>query len=183
MSNLGWQTPDAEPSGFTSLYKVTKRAHALNREDFVQAFPLPGLLVRHEGNPLETPEKSDSSVQLLTVTVQASGILRYLNKLGFLCKRPGNPYAHLISVGRSQTNDLVLAIDSVSKVHGYFVQDQERWTFTDRTSTNGSRINDRPVEPGVRVPLHDGDKLKLGRDVVLEVLEPHSLYDYLKRLP
>jgi hypothetical protein len=181
MSPADWRPPDVNSTGFVSLYKLTKRAKKLERDAFVRSFPVAGLLVHYEGETLETTEKPDSAVQLLTVSMQASGVLRYLNKIAFLCKRAGNPYAHLVSVGRSSTNDLVIAIDSVSKVHGYFVNEKGGWSFVDRNSTNGSQLNGKTLENGVHTPMRDGDKLKLGLDVTLELLEPASLHQRLSR--
>lgn len=176
MSLADWRPPNVDDTGFVSLYKLTKSAMSLERDAFIRAFPVAGMLVHYEGDSPEAQDKPDSGFQLLTVSMQSSGVLRYLNKIAFLCKRAGNPYAHLVSVGRSATNDLVIAIDSVSKVHGYFVNEKGSWAFVDRNSTNGSKLNGRVLEDGVHTPLRDGDKLKLGLDVTLELLEPASLY-------
>ncbi len=124
------------------------------------------------------PEAEDeaSGVQLLTIAVGGMGVLRYLNKIGFLRKRPGNPYAHLISIGRSATNDLVVSLDTVSKVHGYFVHNDGVWQFTDRGSTNGSCLNEKRLEAGKPVQLIDGDRLQLGKDVTFVYMNPASFY-------
>lgn len=179
-----WQPPGADDSGFVSLYSLAKHAGRLEPDQFAQAFPVPGLVVHFEGGTgnRQGTEKSDSGVQLLTVSMPSSGIFRYLNKVGFLCKRPGNPYAHLISIGRNHTNDIVLAVDSVSKVHGYFVEKAGSWSYTDRSSTNGSELDGQRLEPGVSAPVADGCRIKLGLDITIEVLEPPSLHTHLLKL-
>ncbi len=120
-------------------------------------------------------------MQLLTVSIKSAAVLRYLNRIAFLCKRPGNPYAHLVSIGRSASNDIAIAVDSVSKVHGYFALDGDSWSFTDHSSTNGSLLNDEPLQAGEKYPLADGDFLQLGLEVTLEYFTPGRLYDRLTR--
>lgn len=181
MDDNAWRAPDTDQQGFVNLTKLASQAANLRLDQFVLAYPVPGLLVvQREGDLGEREDglgdQEDSGVQLLTVSIKSAAILRYLNKVGFVCKRPGNPFAHLISIGRSVSNDLVVGIETVSKVHGYFVRDNDDWFFNDRSSTNGSKINDLAIEPGVRTPLHDGDYLQLGLEVSFQFLLPPSLY-------
>ncbi len=181
MTQSAWHTPDADETGFVSLYRLAKLAGQLEADAFVESYPIPALIVHYEDDGVaDSLDTQGSGIQLLTTAMPSSGILRYLNKIGFLCKRPGNPYAHLVSIGRSSTNDIVLAIDSVSKVHGYFVEDANGWNYTDRSSTNGSRLNGLAIEPGAHINLEDGCRIKIGLDVTLEVLEPASLHTRLR---
>ena len=148
-------------------------------EQFLGEYPVPALLVVYRERDLgqEAIDPTDSGVQLLTVSIKSTAILRYLGKVAFIAKRPGNPFAHLISVGRSAKNDITVAVDSVSKVHGYFVpEDEMGWSFTDHGSTNGSLLDDEELESGRKYPLEDGVLLQLGLEVMLEVLSPEALY-------
>jgi hypothetical protein len=117
---------------------------------------------------------------LLTIAGANLRPLRYLDRVAFLAKRPGNPFPHFVSLGRSANNDVVVALDSVSKLHGYFTHGAEGWAFTDHGSTNGSILNGRAVERMQRTSLADGDRLKIGAGVTLRFLVPESLY-YLAR--
>ncbi len=155
----------------------------MTQEEFAHAFLLPGLLfVYPEDAPeLEPAADLNPKFHLLTLTVESAAIFRYLNRVSFLDKRPGNPYPHLISIGRSTKNDLVVAVETVSKVHGYFVRDEASWSFTDHSSTNGSRLNDRALHAGKKYLLRDHDVLRLGLQVCLEFLSPASLWDKLRQ--
>jgi len=181
VSDTPWRAPEVDEEGFVSMAKLAKRARQISCEEFVERYPAPGLWVVLRDSDVQQGDgvldPSDSGVQLLTMSIKSTAILRYLNKVGFVCKRPGNPFAHLIAIGRSVRNDLVIGIDTVSKVHGYFVNQDGRWFFTDRTSTNGSAINERPLEPGVRTPIADRDFLRLGIEVTLQFLLPETLWD------
>lgn len=183
MSEQTWHYAKADAEGFATFEEIQERAHQISRDEFIQEFPVPGLLVVYhdvEGSG-EALDPSNQGVQLLTVSIKSAAILRYLNHLAFVCKRPGNHYAHLISIGRSASNDISIAVDSVSKVHGYFALDEEQWCFTDHNSTNGSLLNEKPVEAGRKNTLRSGDILQLGLEVTLEYFESGSLYDRLTR--
>lgn len=182
MTDQGWHYEGADEHGFVAFDELYRRTRKTSRDEFLRRFPAPALLVVYRDPATEDPPldpSADTGVQLLTVSIKskATAILQYLNRLAFLCKRPGNPFAHLISIGRSTANDIAIAVDSVSKVHGYFAHDGERWGFTDHGSTNGSLLNDRPLKAGETVRLHDGDFLQLGLEVTLEFLSPSLLYD------
>ncbi len=182
MSSPDWHCPDADEHGFVAFEVLEERAAGSSREQFLRDFPVPGLLVVYRAQDPSGPEAdaildpTDRGVQLLTMSIRSSAILRYLGRVAFVAKRPGNPFAHLISVGRSANNDVTLAVDSVSKVHGYFVRDESGWSFIDHGSTNGSRIDDRELVSGERYPLADGNVLQLGLEALLEFLSPESLY-------
>jgi pSer/pThr/pTyr-binding forkhead associated (FHA) protein len=173
-----WYCNDADEHGFVDFEKLARQARAMDEAEFVAAFPRPALHVVYRGDGIaDAPASDRSGVQLLTVAVKSAGILRYLSRVAFVAKRPGVPFAHLISVGRSNNNDITIAVESVSKVHGYLVvEDDERFRFTDHASTNGSKLNGHPLEKNKKYSLADGDVLHLGLEVALEFLLPASLY-------
>lgn len=174
-----WYCADADEHGFVSYELVRRQAATLDREQFVAAFPRPALMAIYRGLDQaanEGMDPSQSGVQLLTVSVRSAAVLRYLSRIAFVAKRPGNPFAHLISLGRSTNNDITVAVDSVSKVHGYVVADDSGWQFTDHGSTNGSSINGHKLEAGNKYSLRDGDVLQLGLEVMLELILPETLY-------
>ncbi len=184
MNATSWHYEGADPGGFVAFEDLQDRARQTPREQFLEEFRAPALLVVYresdaQGGTLDPA--SGAGVQLLTVSIKSASILRYLNRVAFVCKRPGNPYAHQIFIGRSASNDIAIAVDSVSKVHGYFALEEELWCFTDRGSTNGSLLNDQPIRSGQKNVLRDGDMLQLGLEVTLEYLSPAKLYDRINR--
>ncbi|MEM1178190.1 MAG: FHA domain-containing protein [Acidobacteriota bacterium] len=175
-----WHFAGADEHGFI-LYDVLRQEAARRSEsEFLRDFPVPAVMVVYRGLDQAESEGMDpnqSGVQLLTVTVRSAAVMRYLSRVAFVCKRPGNPYGHLISIGRSTNNDITVAVDSVSKVHGYFVVDDDgAYRFTDHGSTNGTRLNGHKLEPSQKHLLHDGDILQLGLEVMLEFMTPASIY-------
>lgn len=172
-----WYATEADEHGFVNFETLAQKAQSMDEAEFVEAYPRPGLRVVYRGDAEgDAPASERSGVQLLTVAVKSAGILRYLTRVAFVAKRPGAPFAHLISVGRSNNNDITLAVESVSKVHGYIVVEEDRYRFTDHGSTNGSKLNGHPLETNKKYTLEDGDVLHLGLEVALEFLRPESLY-------
>ncbi len=64
-----------------------------------------------------------------------------------------------IVVGRGSDCDIQIDRDSVSRRHARVYRVDEQWFVEDLGSTNGSYINDMPVQ---RSPLRDGDFVKIG---------------------
>jgi len=71
-------------------------------------------------------------------------------------------------IGRSGDADIVIAASEVSRRHAQIAPDRDGWTLTDLGSTNGVRLNGRPV--GVPTRLADGDVIELGAvELIFEV--------------
>jgi Inner membrane component of T3SS, cytoplasmic domain len=64
------------------------------------------------------------------------------------------------TLGRGDASDVVLSDTAVSAQHARVERLGRRWVVTDLSSTNGTRINDAPVQP--RGTLSAGDVLSLG---------------------
>jgi len=63
------------------------------------------------------------------------------------------------AIGRATDNDIVLNDFSVSRRHAYLKRERGSWVLYDNQSTNGIRVNDRPVPQG---PVGDGDSALIG---------------------
>jgi len=67
------------------------------------------------------------------------------------------------TIGRSRECDIVLQDSNVSRRHAELRPGpQGRWTISDLGSTNGVRVNGRPVPGGQVQPLASGDALVIG---------------------
>lgn len=183
MTQTKWHFKEADSGGFVAFGRLRRQAREMTRRQFLDAFPVPAVLVVQQPEEDAIDEATDTAtregIQLLTAITESAAILRYLNRIAFLCKRPGNRFAHLISLGRSANNDITIAIDSVSKVHGYFSQDGDDWCFTDHNSTNGSRLNEHHLRASEKTVIKDEDQLQIGLEVAVEFFSPARLYDWL----
>jgi hypothetical protein len=71
-------------------------------------------------------------------------------------------------IGRSNDADIVIAAGEVSRHHAQIVPDREGWVVADLGSTNGVRLNGRPI--GVPTRVEDGDVIELGSvELIFEV--------------
>jgi two-component system, cell cycle response regulator len=64
-----------------------------------------------------------------------------------------------IVLGRGSDCDILIDRDSVSRRHARVYRVDDQWSVEDLGSTNGSYINDMPIQ---RAPLRDGDFVKIG---------------------
>jgi hypothetical protein len=65
-----------------------------------------------------------------------------------------------LTIGRSADVDLVLSSTDVSRRHAEIVAEDGHWIVVDLGSTNGVRVNARPI--GVPTQLSDGDVIEIG---------------------
>ena len=180
-----------DPDGFYSLAALRARAKVAGAAGpFVASCAGPVLVIAGGGSSgglADAATPSGSGVLLVTLegnskaaSAASAAAARYHGRAVFVAKRAGNPFPNMISLGRSTSNDIVIALDTISKLHGYFLRDNDCWYYTDYQSTNGTVVNDRKVEKGEKRLLADGDRFKIGLDVMAELLLPMSLYERVR---
>jgi hypothetical protein len=92
------------------------------------------------------------------------------------------PFHDWVTIGRANTNLIVVSDDSISKMHAFFLRDGDgkHW-FYDARSRNGSAVNGKdaprygtaeklPVEPGDRVRVGSANFLFLSAEALLKLL-------------
>lgn len=183
--------PGLDQEGFVAAPELRARALQLSPEAFVDAYPAPALLVLGRGpddpattTPRTATRKTATAFQIMTLggaeTSSQESLRQYDGRVAFLLKRPGNPFPNMISIGRAASCDIVVALETVSKVHGYFLREPDGWAYTDYRSTNGTWVNDKRVEKGERRRIEDRDALRIGLDLRATFLAPSSLYERLR---
>ena len=71
-------------------------------------------------------------------------------------------------IGRSSDSDIVIAVNEVSRHHAQITPDRDGWALADLGSTNGVRLNGRPLAGAA--PLSPGDVIEIGTvELVFEV--------------
>ena len=98
-----------------------------------------------------------------------------------VAKQFSTTVADIIWVGRAVTCDVVVAHETVSKVHTVLSRNGAgELMVTDVGSKNGTWVNGRKLQGGEQVVLNDNDVLKLGELETL-FLNPTSLYGFLRK--
>lgn len=96
-------------------------------------------------------------------------------------QRENNAFPMGVTLGRVESNDVIIDDSSVSRFHAWlqFDERQKTWMLCDAQSKNGTWLDGNPVAQGARVPLHDGAVIKLGQ-ASLRFLLPQTLLTLLK---
>jgi hypothetical protein len=91
---------------------------------------------------------------------------------------PGRLVTSKIWVGRSESSDIVLRHEGVSKAHAWFERDDEGTFYLgDARSRNATYVNDTLLGREM-LPVRDGDKIRFGTVHAL-VCAPFALWDAL----
>src|SRR5919199_189623 len=72
-----------------------------------------------------------------------------------------------LTIGRDDTNTLVVPTKTVSRNHAAIVQHEGRWYVEDRGSYNGPFLNGTRVQPGSPLPPRHADRIEVGRVALL----------------
>jgi hypothetical protein len=133
---------------------------------------------------LDKPEGPASTrVELAGFDDAASENTAGLSLLVYPVMRSGRSVGHLVAVGRTSNNDVVIPDLSVSRFHAFIKPIGEgRFHIQDAKSTNGSTVNGASVPAqgqGPSVELESGDNLCLGQ-VQLTFLHAQALWEFLR---
>lgn len=133
---------------------------------------------------LDKPQGSTSTrVELAGFDDAASEDTAGLSLLVYPVVRSGRSVGHLVAVGRTSNNDIVIPDLSVSRFHAFIKPVGEgRFHIQDAKSTNGSTVNGISVPAqgqGPSVELKSGDNLQLGQ-VQLTFLDVQALWEFLR---
>jgi FHA domain len=82
-----------------------------------------------------------------------------------------------VTIGRATNNDIVLWHESVSKLHAFFVDDEDRgWVLEDAGSTNGSMADGVVLAPNEAHPIKSGSSIVFG-SLACAVIGSGELFD------
>lgn len=166
-----------EEDGFVTFHRLRKWAAEHSLQDFEGSYPAHALMLGLSDELRNSGAGGRSSeAGMLTLNQSSLDYLKYVAKVGFLTKRPGLPFPRIISLGRTTSNDVVIDVRSVSKLHGHFETRDGDWSFSDNDSTSGSWLNGTRLEPKRGYPLKSGDTLRFGPDMEAVFLTPAALY-------
>lgn len=91
-----------------------------------------------------------------------------------------NPFAMGVTVGRVDSNDIVVDDGSVSRFHAFLQYDErtDAWSLTDADSKNGTWVDGVKAEAKKRVALQDGAEVRFGEAKMVFLL-PASLLRFI----
>lgn len=96
-------------------------------------------------------------------------------------KREGNPFRHMVTIGRVPNNDIVFATPTLSKIHAYLrLEPPQGWWIHDQRSTNGTWVDGQRLPRDGRSPLRDGSWINLGPSLGVKFFLPATLWAFLR---
>jgi hypothetical protein len=79
-----------------------------------------------------------------------------------------------VTVGRDPGSDMVLTDPTVSGEHAKIEYCEGQWWLQTADSAGPTWVNGQPVEPGQRLPVTDGDRLRFGFHTQFRLLVPSA---------
>ncbi|MBI3725160.1 FHA domain-containing protein [bacterium] len=171
--------------------------HCRSRDEFLAQTSTPCLLVEPSGDlslaqadgktpPLPnwwrpTPAPGRSRSFTLTGGIGAGAVAWAMSRafVVWIEKSQRNPFENLITVGRAPNNDIVFALESISKLHATFNATGGRWFVQDHASTNGTFVNGERIGPANLRALNDGDCIQIAPELKTRFFTPAGLFDFL----
>jgi len=87
----------------------------------------------------------------------------------------------MITLGRSESSDIVLLDRTVSRVHAYVREVAGRVEIADAGSRNHTKVNGTPLRPQDGVRLYGGEHLRFG-GVDLVFVDASGCWEFLQRV-
>ena len=82
--------------------------------------------------------------------------------------------SHSVTVGRDPGSDIVLPDPTVSREHAKIEYCGGQWWLQPTDSAGPTWVNGQPAEPGQRLPVTDGDRLRFGFHTQFRLLVPSA---------
>jgi pSer/pThr/pTyr-binding forkhead associated (FHA) protein len=173
--------PQDHGSG-TPLAAFRRDARALSLEDFQDRHGNAFLMLT--AAELRRPDgPAMTEVNLAGFDDMPSERTAGLSQLVYRLRRTGRSAGHLVTLGRTANNDVVVPDLSVSRFHAFAKEiDGGRITLQDAGSTNGTTVNSNSVPSqgnGPPVELKAGDNVRLGQ-VELTFMDGHAFAEHLR---
>jgi hypothetical protein len=90
-------------------------------------------------------------------------------------------FPSMITLGRTQNNDIVVPDKSISKFHAYFRIDKGFVEVADAQSRNGTFLGERRLEPKQQVLLKPGDRVRFAR-LTFQLCDAVAAWDWIVRM-
>ena len=143
------------------------------RDRFIEHFKTPYLLIRGTPAPEVEGQIMTQAVSKVELEEEAARV-----RIAPLVKRAdSNSFTMMITLGRTDNNDVTLKHTMISKFHAYFRHLGTSWTLSDAGSLNGTSIDGRKLPPERALPVRSGSRIVIGGAVAVQFLQGADLYD------
>ena len=84
-------------------------------------------------------------------------------------------HASVLSIGRDETNDIVIADYAVSRIHARIIEFRGMFFLIDLESTNGTKLHHQFITPNIKVRVESDSIITFGR-LNFVFMSPYDLY-------
>lgn len=163
-----------------TLGDLESRVLRMTPEEFVSAHPH-YILVWEESSQLDRDAGFATTALGSIPDFSPQGILRQWIVFE-VAKSDRNNFKNMVTIGRTDNNDIVIKEGSVSKFHAYLSQALKGgFKLTDAGSRNGSSISAGNVLAHQSAPIVSGETITLGR-VSLKFFSPDDFHKHIHQL-
>jgi hypothetical protein len=168
------------------LRKFHQKYGRLDKEGFKAIFRKPILAFDLRGisaTPRDLDKYAQSSAADGGTVLEESPDARVLGiHVAPLAKSDRNEIAGKITLGRASECDVVIPHPSISKVHAWFVFDQEArcYAICDGGSRYGTVVCQQKIEPHAATPLKSKDTINLAGSIAATFFSPGDFFDYMQ---
>jgi len=101
--------------------------------------------------------------------------------MAFALRKVTDTFPHMISVGRTNNNDLVVPDMSISKLHAFFSHGPRGFEVADAGSKNGTWLSGDLLQPRQPRLVKLGDRIRFGR-IEFTVVDAGACWDTIERM-
>ncbi len=101
--------------------------------------------------------------------------------MAFALRKVSDTFPHMISVGRTNNNDLVVPDMSISKLHAFFSHGPRGFEVADAGSKNGTWVGGDLLGPRQPRLVKLGDRIRFGR-IEFTVVDAGACWDIIDRM-
>ncbi|RME02396.1 MAG: FHA domain-containing protein [Planctomycetota bacterium] len=154
-----------------------------SEEEFLKEYPGPLLVTDEEVEEAESelPSRTDDISNLVAEVLRAPHKIAdpSVRKVIAVRKNSQDSYEKMITLGRTDNNDIVLKLPYISKFHAYFLKLPDgRYAISDAESFNKTMVNDQELKPHEKRQLEFGDRITIGNKLSCTYFPPRAFYEY-----
>lgn len=162
----------------TKFEDLANYAYRIGVESFCQIFPYP-FLIQKSGLLLEADSRKFTLLASDCRSQESEAL--FSPRVYRIVKKTDNSFPHMITVGRSNNNDIHIGDHYVSKFHAHFTKQEDCWFVTDTGSTNGTFVNQRRLEQGNPSALESNSTIAFSDYVEFLFAASQTVFDYIQR--
>jgi FHA domain len=168
--------------GRQPLNAFAKSCAGLTKEQYEAAHPHP-LLVQLTERAMGDGNPNASGFATIVPDAAPAISRKEANHVFEVAKRAGaNAFEHMITLGRTRNNDIVVEDLSVSKFHASFRKDASGgWAITD-TSKNGIQVDGFKVPHEKATPIRSGARIQIAAAVAMVFWLPGDAFEQMQKV-